>query len=489
MRKSPLSRSLPILLILPFFLLSNLVYSQTARRALNTAIGMEEEGSHEQALSIYERLINGDQDEEVTLLARIRAGTIYLNQKQDYAQAQQFFESVVSHVEYSELASEALFNLGEIRYQQARTLDEIQDALGEFRQAIEIYGDTSAALDSLMFAGMIEENMNNLSRAVFYYQTAFYQYPESELASQAQFRLARCYMLMGEIGEALEELQKVRLNYPQSPEDRMSLDASSSIYRLFYSNKITELYRQSAITTPQLDNPTQIEFVSDGNLLLLDKNRVLTIGVDEKTVNAGRSNSASIFVDREGRVHNVTDRAIRSGAQNILVQFQDKDDLKVFDKIKTFVQNSFGEGYVAGDKDGIWGLQLQGRNFLAVPLPWARIGKVARLRVDSRGALYALDQDRRLLNIVDRDGTLLKQINAKSYGIDRIQNFTIDFFDNLYLLNRDGGFVVLQNLYSAEDKLAALARVPTTVKKPKTIGVDHAGRVYVAGEKNLESFS
>ena len=489
MRKSPLSRSLPVLLILPFLLWSSLLYSQTARRALNTAIGMEEEGNHEQALSIYERLINGDQDEEVTLLARIRAGTIYLNQKQDYAQAQQFFESVVSHVEYSELASEALFNLGKIRYQQARTLDEIQDALGEFRQAIEIYGDTSAALDSLMFAGMIEENMNNLSRAVFYYQTAFYQYPESELASQAQFRLARCYMLMGSIGEALEELQKVRLNYPQSPEARLSLDASSSIYRLFYSNKITELYRQSAITTPQLDNPTQIEFVSDGNLLLLDKNRVLTIGVDEKTVNAGRSNSASIFVDREGRVHNVTDRAIRSGAQNILVQFQDKDDLKVFDKIKTFVQNSFGEGYVGGDKEGIWGLQMQGRNFLAVPLPGANIGKVVRLRVDSRGALYALDQNRQILNIVDRDGTLLKQISSKSYGIDRIQDFTIDFFDNLYLLNRDGGFVVLQNLYSAEDKLATLARVPTTVKKPKTIGVDHAGRVYVAGEKNLESFS
>jgi len=450
---------------------------------------MEKEGNHEQALSIYERLIDGEQDEEVALLARIQAGKIYLNQKQDYAQAQQLFESVVSHIEYSELASEALFNLGKIRYQQARTVNEIQDALGEFRQAIEIYGDTAAALDSLMFAGMIEENMNNLSRAIFYYQTAFYQYPESELASQAQFRLARCYMLMGAIGKALEELQKVRLNYPQSPEARLSLDASSSIYRLFFSNKLTELYRQSAITTPQLDNPTQIEFVSDGNLLLLDKNRILTIGVDEKTVNAGRSNSASLFVDREGRVHNVTDRAIRSGGQNILVQFMDKDKLKVFDKIKTFVQNSFGESYVGGDKEGIWGLQLQGRNFLAVPLPGAKIGKVARLRVDSRGALYALDQNRQMMNIVDRDGTLIRQISAKSYGIDRIQDFTIDFFDNLYLLNRDGGFVVLQNLYGSENKLAVLARIPTTVKKPKTIGVDRAGRVYVAGEKNLESFS
>ncbi len=489
MRKSPFSRFLPVLLILPFLLLSNLVYPQTARRALNTALGMEKEGNHEQALSIYERLIDGEQDEEVTLLARIQAGGIYLNQKQDYAQAQQLFESVVSHIEYSELASEALFNLGKIRYQQARTLNEIQDALGEFRQAIEIYGDTAAALDSLMFAGMIEENMNNLSRAIFYYQTAFYQYPESELASQAQFRLARCYMLMGAIGEALEELQKVRLNYPRSPEARLSLDASSSIYRLFYSNKLTELYRQSAITTPQLDNPTQIEFASDGNLLLLDKNRILTIGVDEKTVNAGRSNSASLFVDREGRVHNVTDRAIRSGVQNILVQFMDKDKLKVFDKIKTFVQNSFGERYVGGDKEGIWGLELQGRNFLAVPLPGAKIGKVARLRVDSRGALYALDQNRQIMNIVDRDGTLIRQISAKSYGIDRIQDFTIDFFDNLYLLNRDGGFVVLQNLYGSENKLAALARIPTTVKKPKAIGVDHAGRVYVAGEKNLESFS
>ena len=284
MRKSLFSRSLPVLLILPFLLLSNLVYPQTARRALNTAIGMENEGNHEQALSIYERLIDGEQDEEVTLLARIQAGGIYLNQKQDYAQAQQLFESVVSHIEYAELASAALFNLGKIRYQQARTLDEIQDALGEFRQAIEIYGDTAAALDSLMFAGMIEENMNNLSRAIFYYQTAFYQYPESELASQAQFRLARCYMLMGAIGEALEELQKVRLNYPQSPEARLSLDASSSIYRLFYSNKLKELYRQSAITTPQLDNPTQIEFASDGSLLLLDKNRILTIGVDGETV-------------------------------------------------------------------------------------------------------------------------------------------------------------------------------------------------------------
>ena len=185
----------------------------------------------------------------------------------------------------------------------------------------------------------------------------------------------------------------------------------------------------------------------------------------------------------------MTDRAIRSGVQNILVQFMDKDDLKVFDKIKTFVQNSFGERYVAGDKEGLWGLQMQGRNFLAVPLPGAQIGKVVRLRVDSRGALYALDQNRQILNIVDRDGTLIRQISSKSYGIDRIQDFTIDFFDNLYLLNRDGGFVVLQNLYSPEDKLAALARIPTTVKKPKTIGVDHAGRVFVAGEKNLESFS
>ena len=489
MRRSLISRPLSILVVLPFLLLGNLLYPQTARRALDTAMGMEKEGNPEQALNIYERLIEGEQDEEVALLARIQAGKIYLNKDQNYAQARQLFENVVTHIEYAELASEALFNLGKIRYQQARTLDDLQAALGEFRQAIEIYGETQAALDSLMLAGMIEENLNNFSRAIFYYQTAFYQYPESEVASQAQFRLARCYMLTGAIEAALEELQKVRLNYPGSPEAQLSLDAASNIYRLYYSGKAKELYRQSALSTPQLDNPRQIELVPGGSLLVLDKNRLLTLGVDGKTVSASRSNNASLFVDRQGWVHDVTERAIRSGQRNIAVQYMDKDKLKVFDKINTFVQNSFGERYVGGGKEGIWGLQPRERDFLAVPLAGARLGNLARLRVDSRGALYALDQNRQLLNIVNRDGSSIKQITSKSLGLDRIQDFTIDFFDNLYLLDRKGGFLVLQNLHSGENQLTALARIPTTVKNPKAIGVDHAGRVYVAGEKTLESFN
>ena len=486
MRAHPRHLILFFSLVLALLASAKAATQDVARSSFGAALRMEKEGNFDLALTQYLRLIEHGQDEEVTLLAKLRAGGIYLNQHQEAEKALGLFEEVAVFLQFPDLAAAALYNIGTIRYRRAQTEDDVKAALGEFQQITLVYKTSPAAVGALMSAGMIQETLNDFPKALLNYQSVAFGYPKSDLAPEAQLRLARCLVLAGQIEEALEELQKIQLFAPQSAQAKRGLSAASGIYRLFYSQQPSLLYRSSNLLTSSLKDPSQIEVARDGTLLVLSGGRIAKYSQQGENAGPGGVGGNSFFLDNSGAIYSVSNTGVSTAQGPMRIQVKVKEELKAFKKPSTFVINSFGEMFVgSGEQGGIWKLNLQDRALVANPL--ARTAKLVRLKVDSQNAFYALDQSQKTLLVLERNGQQLGQISAREFNIERIEDFALDLFDNLYLLSRKGEFIVLENLHKS-GPARSLARVKTLTEKPRAIAVDDAGQVYVVGKKGIVVF-
>lgn len=464
-----------------------LLAQSVARSAFDSALRMENEGNVEQALTQYLRLIEGKQDEHVSLMASLQAGKIYLRAR-DYERATKLFEKVVTYFQYPELAAEAVLNIGKIRYQTARNLDDVKFALGEFQHAILTYKGTRAVQEALMYAGTIQENLNNYDQAKFLYQTVLFEHLESELAPAAHFRLARTLVLAGQYDRALEEFQKIRMNYPGHSLAELSRLAASAVYRLYFRPDPTSLFRSAEKAAVTSKDPVQMELLDHDKMVVLNKDQQLvTFDSEGKILNAQSVAGEQIFL-RGGAIYQVGKKAIvLPSQQSATPVYQDEDKFKTFGEIFSFIENSFGEMFVAVDRGGIWRLELAQNRYLAQQLVAGSV-KFRRLRVDSRNSIYALEEDRKTISVFDREGKSLAQISISGRSDQRMEDFYIDMFDNIYVLGDKEEVFIFQNLYTA-DRKKLLARVPVPLRDARSLVVDYSGRLYVCGKKGLIRFS
>jgi len=457
-----------------------------ARTAYEAAQRLEKNGVYEQALTQYLRLVEGGQDEEISLMAKLQAAKIYLNSFQDYAKARTLFGDIAKRIDFPNLAAEAVCNLGKANYQESQGLNDIKAALGEFQQVILVYRETAAASEALLSAAEIEETLGNLKSAKHYYRSILYESRDKSAAPPAAFRLARCYVVSGEVATAIEELQRLRLLYPSSPEAETSLRAASNLYRMYLLKQESRSFRAKDLVTMELDDVAQLE-VFGPNLLLLGKADLLTIGPDGKVVERKPMAGIRCIRVERGSIATNNDRAVQIKGQMTTVEYQDDDKIKIFDKVLASTRNSFGETYVIGDFEGIWKLIPKeiNKQKKVIAEPFASLpDRPGRLRLDTENWFYALANNEKSLFVLDRQGNTKLQIREDAYNLDSILDFALDGYDNLYLLGKKQ-IVIIDNVHRPAQGPKVLARVDLPFKNPRRIAVDTAGQIYVAGKKGI----
>jgi hypothetical protein len=103
--------------------------------------------------------------------------------------------------------------------------------------------------------------------------------------------------------------------------------------------------------------------------------------------------------------------------------------------------------------------------------------------------------------IVDWQGKSLATLLATTVGVKGITDFTIDTFDNLYVLDEEGQYVILGGINLSKNKLKPLQKqtvVEKSVDKPnappkplkdlRAIAVSPTGSVYIATKDQILSF-
>jgi tetratricopeptide (TPR) repeat protein len=474
----------PVWLVL---LMTTVSGQDIARSAYDAALRLEKSGVYEQALTQYLRLIEGRQDEEISLMAKLQAAKIYLNAFKDHEKARAFLEDIAKRIDHPELAAEAVCNLGKVNYEEAQGLNDIQAALGEFQQVILVFRGTPAVAEALLLAAAVEESLGNIENARHHYQSILYESRDSSSAAPAEFRLARCHVVSGNPGAAIEQLQRIRLLYPSTPEAEMALRAASNLYRLYLLRQDQQLFHAREIATLNLDDVRQLE-VSGDQLFLLDKSELVTLETVGKF--AGKKPAAGIRgirLERAGGYSTNSDRAVEIKGQLKTVEYQDDEKVKVFDKLTSCVRNSFGESYIVGNFEGIWRLVekevKKEKRLIAEPF-MSMSGRIRRLRLDTENWFYALSDKDGSLWVLNREGGTEIQIKEDQYKFDSILDFALDGYDNLYLLGKKE-ILVFDNLHRSGKRPRVLSRVDHPVKNVRRIAVDGTGQIYLACKKGI----
>ncbi len=115
-------------------------------------------------------------------------------------------------------AAEALLMRGQILASQARKVQDLREAIGEFNRVVDLFPDHPAVQSARYHLGLAAKLQGQWARALQHFTEVIRLDPTSSVAPQAQFQAAELLDVMGDLQGCLRLLQGVRNRFPQSPE-------------------------------------------------------------------------------------------------------------------------------------------------------------------------------------------------------------------------------------------------------------------------------
>ena len=108
-------------------------------------------------------------------------------------------------------------------------------------------------------------------------------------------------------------------------------------------------------------------------------------------------------------------------------------------EIRSAAMNSFGELFVVSEKTpGILVYDLERKQISNSPFSKTE-REYAKVSINSRNQVYALDKQRKQIFLFAPDGKAIYGIgpSGKGYTFDRIEDFAVDRTNHLYVLNKN----------------------------------------------------
>ena len=484
--------------------------ARVGQAELRNAIRLEQEGRYDNALSEYERIVGTDADAEIKLEARVRAGRIYLDEKGDVARAVRFFEEGAKAVRFPELVAMSRVYYGRAILATARAEADYDRALTEFDSVIRTYGDSSAVVEALIFGGSVLELQHKFERAIINYQSVVFGSPDSPFAPLAFVRLGHTLARMGRTADALGAYQNVQSLYAGKPVAADAKKAATLLFRLFMlKERSPDIFAPVVIAEKsdsfKLDDPSRLDWLNSGDIRITDKERVFEVSAASGANAAGRATPAAAQVrpaagsrgdcrDFQGREYRVAKKSITPpGSRGVSPHIRKPDGkMEVLDEVLACGVNRYGEIVIsAKGPDGIY--KMDPATGESTPfMPGQK--HALKIAVDSESNFYFLNPEETAISIVDADGKAVTAISSPTVSIKELADFGLDAFDNIYLLDKQGKFVVLGGIGLAEHlKLKQIHKQDIVVaakpaKDLRAITVAPAGTVYVVGKEQLFGF-
>ena len=306
-----------------------------------------------------------------------------------------------------------------------------------------------------------------------------------------------------DLEKALEAYQNVQLRYKGKEPAVLAEEEATLLYRLFLLKKRSPSIFKPAVlaeksNTFKLDDPFLMVW-SGGNLNIVDKERAfgfIVSGDDQAKAIPGQVVS---FVSYKGEAYRISKSSLTlPNQQQPLPATYTKDGKKQsFDEITGIAANQYGDILVATHgPNGLYRLNRE----TGVTTPFtAGEFKTKKLAVDSEGNFYVLNDALTTVTIWDARGKTIATIQPTTFGNKEIVDFTVDSFDNIYLLDKEGQFVILGGLNQPADlklktiyKQQIVEQSKSNESKPmkdlRAMTVSPSGSVFVVSKQSLLSF-
>jgi len=486
--KWPAASLLASLLVLPALGSAQTSPEEQARRLLEDGRGYWAKGQYKQALDNFNTIISGFAESESVDDALLEIGRYALEVEGNAARARESFDTVAKRYPQSDSAPGAYYYLGWLALTQSEKAEDIDDALAQFTRVQRLYPRSDWVPQALHASGLAERRAGRYAEAVDAQRRVALEYPASPAAASAQFEIGHCLTLLGEPRLAMEEFQKVRNGFPESPWAAQALERTTELYRLYEGGR----------PVFKLDNSFAIgsgEALKEVRAILMTPTRSLWIASDKV--------KAALSYDAEGRpsaslpgqdqsslsltpgndIVVATRAAVRVGLRDIksfAIPGDKPGASEPLEKITAALVRPGGEVLVADEK------RKRVHRFAGEPLayqgafPDGKEREVRRLVSDSEGAIVMLDEAAKVVQVFDARGRAIRTLGPRGpgYELRRPVDVAVDHSRNLYVADEEVGVLLL----SPDGRLLTMIG-GEELRKPKALTLEPGGALLVYADK------
>jgi hypothetical protein len=363
-------------------------------------------------------------------------------------------------------------------------------ALASFDRVQRLFPGSEAVAPALVAAGDTLRRLGRCPESLERSDQVTMTYPRTTWASAARVSSAACFAIGGRPLDAMEELQRVIVAAPDSPEARQARMLNTIIYRLYVRAPAQAPYRFSGNgiggPTGRLKDVSAIALGHDGMLFVSGKSGVLALdpkGTTRRSVSAVEPRA--LFVDRDGKVL-VAQRALlvqeATPAPQMLTLTVPREggQARVLDEITAVAILSTGERLVADrEQRGVFKFDAAGKylgSFAPVRASRIALGPVEQVAL--------LDRDNKSVALFDRSGKPAGRVATKGTGYELANpaDLAFDVLGHLYVL--DGAQV---EVFAPDGRLVAIFTGDKTttgaLRAGTALALDQAARLYIYDDR------
>ena len=401
---------------------------------------------YQQALDDLNFIVKSFPQSQLADDALLQLGIHYLERDKKLDQALTSFQQIKDNYTNSNSSPAAYYYIGLI-YLGRRDAKDLDEAYANFERVTRVFPSSEWVDKSLVGAGIALKLRGEYDKAYEEFSKLKVRFAGSPLAPRAQYEMGLCALNSESYIDAAYDFQQLINQFPTSDFAQPAREINTIIYRLHIATQADKklFLADSSFSAmiPELDNPMGMGIDSKGNVYLADKDKKLVSVFDPagKSINSFSLISPfTVFVDDRDLVIVATETGVSLGKESAALSFvREGKPPEPLNEIRSAAMNSFGELFVVSEKTpGILVYDLERKQISNSPFSKTE-REYAKVSINSRNQVYALDKQRKQIFLFAPDGKAIYGIgpSGKGYTFDRIEDFAVDRTNHLYVLNKN----------------------------------------------------
>jgi TolA-binding protein len=464
---------------------------EQARLRLNAGLSFLENGRFQEALKDFKAVVEQYPDSSVADVALLQIASYELDVAGNPAGAQEAAEALLKKYAQSNSAPMAYVVLGRVAMAKGRTVEDTDAAIASFERVGMLFPRSDAVPAALYYAGEALRLLDRNEDATARYREVTGKYPRSFWSARAQIGMALTLARSGQPARAIEELQRVRVRFPDSREAASAAGLNTILYRLYIlpaTNRPSYAYANKTLgggPTGKVKNLVALAFGPSDNAAMASES---SISFYDKAGTLSRSLTVNptygVSFGPDGRPVVAGKGSVRFDPDPPILLSTPKPDKtpRPLDEIRAAVVQKTGDLLVAdADSKSVQRFGSSGR-YIG---PFVGID-ASRLAINALDQTLILDRDTKSVVLVDRGGKTLRKLVNKGTGYEFKNPVDISFdpFGHIYVLDRDSASVYV---FTSNGNLVVSFNVPEknpgAFRKARALALDSAGRLYVYDER------
>lgn len=443
-------------------------------------------GRSKQGLDALETIVSGFPGSSWADDALLEMGRYAEEVDKDADKARDFYDQIAKKYPQSDSAPLAYLRMGRLAFSTAATQAALDDALANFQRVIRLYPESPAVPEALVASARVFRRAGRFDSATDSARRAVLDHPESSVAPEAQFELGLSLTMAGDPLLGLEEFQRVRTRYPDSPAAARALNATTALFRIHggdrpvflkdpaYASPGGEVLKDVRGLAVTPDGLTWIASNKTKSALSFDPSFALKMGLPAE-------DPQTLAVSPRGDIVFAARLAVKVGAHDVFSYAAPSNKpgiMENLDRIGAATVLVSGDTLVS-DLRRKRVVRFKGSTFVSI-FPDSSEREVIKILTSPRGDAVMLRKDDKSVEVYDDSGRQAFKLGPRGPGFEwkKPVDVAMDAFSNLYVADEDQGVF----MFSPKGELMASFGA-SDVRKTGAIAIDLTGAVLVYDDR------